>query len=100
MQFMPATARGYGLRVENEIDDRLDPVKSIDAAGRLLRDSIRQSKGDIYQALIMYNWGSGNWVKWKSGEKPMMPEETRRYLGRYREAMKQTHGMSDTSVAR
>ena len=100
MQFIEPTAKEYGLHVEGPVDERLDPVKSIDAAGRLLRDSIKRSEGDIYQALIMYNWGSGNWAKWKSGEKQMMPDETRRYLGRFREAMKQASGMSDTSVAR
>lgn len=37
-QFMPATARSYGLRVDSWVDDRLDPNKSTKAAMLYLKD--------------------------------------------------------------
>ena len=37
-QLMPDTARRYGLRVDDRLDERSDPVKAIYAAARYLRD--------------------------------------------------------------
>ena len=51
MQFIPATAKAYGL------DDPFDPAKSIDAAARLMRDNIKMFKGDVGKALEAYNGG-------------------------------------------
>jgi membrane-bound lytic murein transglycosylase D len=36
-QFMPATARMYGLRINSKIDERYDPFKSAESAARLLK---------------------------------------------------------------
>jgi soluble lytic murein transglycosylase-like protein len=49
-QFMPATARGYGLR------DPHDPAASIDAQARLMRDLLRRF-GAVPLALAAYNAG-------------------------------------------
>jgi len=37
-QFMPATARLYGLKVDDEVDERIDLVKSTHAAARYLKN--------------------------------------------------------------
>jgi membrane-bound lytic murein transglycosylase D len=56
-QFIPATARAFGLRVEGEIDQRLDPALLTDAAGRMLRaDQLRFA--DWQLALMAFNMGN------------------------------------------
>lgn len=51
-QFMPSTARSYGLR------DPFDPVASIDAQAHLMSDLLRQFHS-VPLALAAYNAGSG-----------------------------------------
>lgn len=43
MQFQPGTARDMGLTVSGDVDDRLDPDKSILAAGRYVQQLARQA---------------------------------------------------------
>ncbi|MBU0516485.1 MAG: lytic transglycosylase domain-containing protein, partial [Proteobacteria bacterium] len=43
-QFIPSTARSYGLRVNRRVDDRLDPVKSTYAAAMFLTDLYKKFK--------------------------------------------------------
>ena len=86
-QFMHSTARNYGLRIDSYIDDRMDPVASVDAAARYLRDAYRIF-GDWSLAISSYNCGSGNVNKAikRAGRRdfwsiyPYLPRETRGYV--------------------
>ena len=51
MQFMPATARGYGI-------DPMDPAQAIDGAARMLTEQ-RNAFGTLELALAAYNAGPG-----------------------------------------
>ena len=57
-QFMTATAKGMGLRVDWWIDERRDPVRSTDAAVRFLR-GLNEQFGSMYLAAAAYNGGPG-----------------------------------------
>ena len=86
-QFMYSTAKMYGLHIDSFVDERLDPVKSADAAARYLRDAYNIF-GDWNLAIASYNCGAGNvlrairrsggsrafWDIW-----PYLPRETRGY---------------------
>src|SRR5215213_3607423 len=58
-QFMPATARNLGLRVNNRIDDRTDFYKSTHAAARYLTE-LYGIYGDWLLVIAAYNGGPGN----------------------------------------
>lgn len=58
-QFMPATARRYGLIVTNQYDERTDYIKSTHAASRMLKDLFKQY-GDWLLVIAAYNGGPGN----------------------------------------
>ena len=88
-QFMPDTARRYGLAVDDSRDERLDVVKSTHAAARYLRD-LHLRFGDWRLALSAYNAGElavtnamnhaslhdSEWLD----ENARLPLETRRYV--------------------
>lgn len=55
-QFMASTARMYGLKMNEGVDERRDPLKSGKACARLLSD-LYQASGDWSLALSGYNGG-------------------------------------------
>lgn len=57
-QFMTATAKGVGLRVDWWVDERRDPVRSTEAAVTYLNE-LRETFGSIYLASAAYNGGPG-----------------------------------------
>jgi hypothetical protein len=63
MQFMPATARRYGLR------DPFDPAQAIDAAARYLRDLQELFGRRLDLILAGYNAGEGAVKAFRSGHK-------------------------------
>ena len=88
-QFMPDTARRFGLTITNETDDRLDVLKSTRAAARYLRD-LHAQFGDWSLALAAYNVGAlvvrkavlrsgSNGFAVLSGKR-LIPAETREYV--------------------
>ncbi len=86
-QFMPDAARDYGLQCNAFIDERLDPLRSADAAARYLRDAYKKF-GSWPLAISSYNCGA------KAVESAIrkadsrefwdiyqyLPEETRSYM--------------------
>lgn len=58
-QFMPETARGYGLKVTRTRDDRKDYYKSTHAAAKYLRTLFNEF-GDWLLVIAAYNGGPGN----------------------------------------
>ncbi|MGM9764973.1 MAG: LysM peptidoglycan-binding domain-containing protein, partial [Candidatus Cryptobacteroides sp.] len=93
-QFMYTTAKNYGLTVNSFVDERLDPVKSADAAARYLYDAYKIF-GDWNLAISSYNCGAGNVNKAikRSGSRDFwavydfLPRETRGYVPAFVGAM-------------
>ncbi len=69
-QFMPPTAKAYGLK------DPFDLSQSADAAARYLRD-LKNQFGDWTDAVAAYNWGPGNLQRHGLAH---APAETRAYV--------------------
>lgn len=57
-QFIPSTARNYGLQVDGQKDDRLDVAKNTDAAMRYLQGNHLRFK-DWHLSALAYNMGEG-----------------------------------------
>ena len=110
-QFMYSTAKMYGLHIDSFVDERLDPIKSADAAARYLKDAYNIF-GDWNLAIASYNCGAGNvnrairrsggsrafWDIW-----PYLPRETRGYVPAFVGALYamnyyKEHGMRPAAV--
>jgi membrane-bound lytic murein transglycosylase D len=86
-QFMFATARGYGLNMDNFVDERKDPIQASYAAAAYFRDAYEEL-GDWLLAIAAYNCGMGNVKRAmeKSGSmdfwelRRFLPKETRNYV--------------------
>lgn len=70
-QFMPGTAKQYGLNNPDDFD------QSSDAAARYFRDLMAKYGGNMEKAVAAYNWGPGNVDRNGLGR---APAETRGYL--------------------
>lgn len=87
-QFMPATARSYGLEVSTWVDERRDPIRSTLAAARHLRD-LHRELGSWDLAAAAYNCGSPRVRRAIAGaqtdrsfwaNRSQLPPETRSYV--------------------
>ncbi|WP_373522272.1 transglycosylase SLT domain-containing protein [Aquiflexum sp.] len=94
-QFMPATGKQYSLNVNRDIDDRMDPEMSTEAAVKYLK-SLHRMFGNWELALAAYNCGPGNVRKAirRSGGKTTfwevynhLPKETRSYVPQFQAIM-------------
>jgi membrane-bound lytic murein transglycosylase D len=88
-QFMRATGRRYGLRVDIWVDERRDPEKATRAAAAYLKD-LYEMFGDWYLAVAAYNAGENKILKatkryhttdfWAIRKKYYLKKETRDYV--------------------
>ena len=103
-QFMPDTARRYGLQVSGERDERLEVVKSTRAASRYLHDLHRQF-GDWQLAFAAYNAGEQAVERavTRTGQRDfiairhLLPQETRQYVPAVWAAMQRFDGQPSPS---
>lgn len=58
-QFMPSTAREYGLEVSDEVDERFHPEKATEAACRYLKKALARYGGSWTSVMASYNAGMG-----------------------------------------
>ena len=86
-QFMPGTARDMGLRG----NDVFDPQKSAEAAGRYMKELLKQTGSDLPAAVAAYNWGIGN-VQRKGLARA--PAETRQYVPKVLSGIQPGAGMT------
>jgi len=61
-QFMPNTAKQFGLKIDNYIDERRDPIKSTIAAIRYL-SYLKKHTGKWYLAIMSYNCGEARVIE-------------------------------------
>jgi membrane-bound lytic murein transglycosylase D len=89
-QFMAATGKTYGLNVNDDVDERRDPIKASYAAAAYLKDAYMEF-GDWLLAIASYNCGKSSVERAidKAGAtdfwaiRPYLPQETRGYVPAY-----------------
>lgn len=95
-QFMAATARRYGLRVDDTVDERKDFLKSTHAAGRYIRDLYLEF-GSLELALAAYNTGEnrvrsavlrgGTTDFWALAQRGYFPRQTVNHVAKFSAAL-------------
>jgi len=94
-QFMPKTAKSYGI-------DPFDFKRSGGAAGAMLSKNMSAYHGDLRKSLAAYNWGSGNLNKDISahGDKweQFAPKETRDYINKNLEYMQRNRANVNITI--
>lgn len=91
-QFMPGTAKWMGMKRNEWMDERLDPVISCRYAAKYLR-LLYDTFGDWYLALASYNYGGYNVKRaiknantnefYDIAAKRIIPAETQKYVPRF-----------------
>ena len=91
-QFVPETARKYGLRINSWVDERRDPLKSTRAAAAYLKE-LHEHFGKWYLATAAYNAGQGTIKKamsnsgakdfWSLSDKTVLKDETRNFVPKF-----------------
>jgi membrane-bound lytic murein transglycosylase D len=112
-QFIPATARRYGLQVNKYVDERRDPVRATESAAKYL--------GDLYNvfhswelAMAAYNCGEMCVLRavmagktrnfWELVEKGFLPQETKNYVPKFMAAVligkdPENYGLTNPSLS-
>ena len=95
-QFIAPTGRRYGLRIDGEVDERMDVIRATRAAARYLKD-LKTEFGSWYLAMAAYNCGenrvrraiqrSGTRDFWKIARARQLPSETINYIPKFQAAM-------------
>lgn len=105
-QFMYPTGKMYGLEINSYVDERMDVLKSTEAAAKYLRDMYKIF-GDWTLSIAAYNSGAGNVKKAikRSGGKtnfwkiyPYLPKETRGYIPAYIAALYSMNYYKDHNI--
>lgn len=96
-QFIPATGRRYGLRIDSLVDERRDPIKSTQAAAQYLKE-LHRMFGDWELSLAAYNSGENRVARiiaatdaadfWDMRRRGYLPRETSEYVPRFLAAVR------------
>jgi membrane-bound lytic murein transglycosylase D len=91
-QFMAPTGRQYGLKINNYVDERIDPIRSTLAAIRYLKE-LHRIKKTWPLALAAYNAGpgrvrgamrrGGSQSYWDLTQRMLLPYDTREYVPQF-----------------
>ncbi len=103
-QFMPATGRHYGLRVDWWMDERRDPYLSTHKAADYL-EKLYGDFNDWYLALAAYNAGEGRVARAMASsghdnyfdliDGPYLARETRNYVPKFLAILKIVHNLEE-----
>ncbi|MFW7379980.1 MAG: LysM peptidoglycan-binding domain-containing protein [Oligoflexus sp.] len=95
-QFIRGTGKRYGLRIDNYVDERIDPHRATIAATLYLND-LRNVFNSWYLAMAAYNAGEGRIMRaimkgksrdfWELARNKHLPSETMNYVPKFMAAM-------------